>query len=62
VRAIDKLHCIQRELRWRYKVFPKRVNDKKMTQAQADREIKLMEEIAADYRKQVEEETPGLGV
>jgi hypothetical protein len=47
--ARAKLHCIERELKFRNQVYPRRVNEGKMTQMQADREIFLMEEIAADY-------------
>jgi hypothetical protein len=50
VSARDKLHCIERELNVRYHVYKKRVADGKMSQRQADREINILEDIAADYR------------
>lgn len=49
ITATDKLHCVERELKYRYRVFERLVDKGKMTQRQADREIALMEEIAADY-------------
>jgi hypothetical protein len=45
----DKLACVQRELRMRREVYPRRVVNKKMSQAQADREIAVMEAIVDDY-------------
>jgi hypothetical protein len=46
----DKLKCAERELKQRYRVYTRRVDNGTMTKAQMDREIALMEEIAADYR------------
>lgn len=45
----EKRACIERELRMRRRVYPRRVADGKMTQAQADREIAVMEAILDDY-------------
>jgi hypothetical protein len=45
----DKLKCIQRELVLRKNVYKTRVGLGKMKQAQADREIAIMEAIYADY-------------
>jgi hypothetical protein len=45
----EKLRCIERELKLRIHVYPRRVHEGKMTQRQADREINVMEEIASDY-------------
>jgi hypothetical protein len=53
ITAADKLKCINRELAYRYRVYARRVDNGKMTQKQADREIELMEEIAADYTAMV---------
>jgi hypothetical protein len=52
----DKLQCAERELRFRRRVYAERVADGRMTVKQRDREIKLMEAIAEDYRKAVEAE------
>jgi hypothetical protein len=48
--AAEKLKCAERELKQRYRVYARLVAQNKMTQRQADREIALMEDIAADYR------------
>lgn len=58
----DKLHCIERELKYRYRVYQRRVAAGEMTKRQADREIAIMEEIGADYREKVERDTPVLGI
>lgn len=41
--------CIQREIGQRNWVYPRRVADGRMTQAEADREIAVMQAILADY-------------
>ena len=46
-----KLECAQRELQMRRRVYPGRVERGLMTQAQASREITLMEAIRNDYQK-----------
>jgi hypothetical protein len=56
ITAADKLKCAERELKQRYRVYARLVDKEKMTQQQADREIELMEEIAADYRALAEKE------
>jgi hypothetical protein len=48
--AADKADCAERELRWRWRVYPRRVKAEKMSQAKAAREIALMEAILKDYR------------
>ena len=52
----DKRKCIQRELRMRRAVYHSRIERGSMTQEEADREIKLMEEILADYRAKESDE------
>lgn len=54
--ATDKRKCIQRELRMRRTVYSSRVQRGAMTQEEADREIKLMEEILADYQAKERDE------
>lgn len=46
----DKFECLQREIKMRKRVFPRRVQQGKMKQAEADREIACMEAIAEDYK------------
>lgn len=41
--------CIKRELHMRGRVYPHRVAEGRMTQADADREIAVMQAILADY-------------
>lgn len=50
----DKLKSVERELGYRRRVFPRRVEMGKMKQADADREIALFEAIAEDYRKRLD--------
>lgn len=47
--ARQKMQAAQREVGYRRRVYPRRVDDGKMTQAQADREIAIMDQIALDY-------------
>lgn len=47
----EKLEAVERELGYRRRVYERRVADKKMTQALADKQIKIFEEIADDYRE-----------
>ena len=44
-----KCAAIEREIKLRERVYPRRVAEKKMTQKQADREIAVMRAILADY-------------
>jgi hypothetical protein len=52
----DKAECAEREVKQRRYVYPRRVADGKMTQALADRQIAIMEAIAADYRAKADAE------
>ena len=54
--ATDKLACIERELGWRHKVYPRRIEQGKMTANQAAREIAIMQAIAADLRSKAQRE------
>jgi len=42
----DQLKCVRREIAFRERVYARRVADRKMTQAQADREIATMKAVA----------------
>lgn len=46
----ELLACAEREIRMRYRVYERRVDLGQMTRRAADREIELMEEIAAILR------------
>jgi hypothetical protein len=52
----DKLECAARELSFRRKVYPRQIKYGRMTQAQADREIAIMESILDDYRARIKTE------
>lgn len=56
ISAADKMHCVQRELRYRYRVYDRLVAEGKMTAAKPTREIALMEAVAVDMRAAVEAE------
>ncbi len=46
----DQIEEVERELRYRYGVYAKRVDDGKMTRAQADRQIALMRNVRDTLR------------
>lgn len=52
----DKAECAERELRQRQRVYPRWVVDGRMTQAFADRQIAIMQAIAAEYRAKADAE------
>jgi hypothetical protein len=54
--AQEKLDAVERELRYRRHVYPRRIDSGKMTKAAAAEQIALFEQIADDYRKQAEGE------
>ena len=45
----EKRAALERELRLRRRVYPRRVTDGRMTEVDAEREIAVMEAILADY-------------
>lgn len=47
----QKLEAIDRELNYRRRVYPRRVELNHMTQKLADYQIRIFEEIKADYEK-----------
>ena len=56
ITAADKMHCAERELKYRHRVYDRLVERGKMTNEQAKRELELMEAIALDYRALAMEE------
>lgn len=46
----EKLHCVERELAFRFRVYDRLVVRGKMTKAEQEREIELMSSIVEDYR------------
>ena len=55
--TLDKLHELDRELKFRYRVYKRAVSDGKMSQETADRQILVMQAIRADVYKQLEAES-----
>lgn len=47
---LEKLNEVLREIRQRQRVYPRLVAAGKLSQADADRQIAIMREIADDYR------------
>lgn len=45
----QKRACLERELKMRRRVYPRWVQDGRMSQAKADEEIAVMKAILADY-------------
>lgn len=56
ITVADKLACLERELKYRHRVYARLVERGKMTERQRDRELELMEAIAQDYRESVKQE------
>ena len=54
--AAEKAKCATREVAQRRRVYPRLVESQRMKQAEADRQIAIMEAIAADYRAQADAE------
>jgi hypothetical protein len=51
ITAREKLACAERELRFRRRVYAKRVAAGLMSASQANYELNVMEHIAEDYRE-----------
>jgi hypothetical protein len=54
--AAEKAKCAERERKMRLRVYPRWVDDGRLTIAAAEREIAIMSEIAADYRAKADAE------
>ena len=54
--ADDKLKCIEREVHMRLRVYPRWVEQGRITAEKAARETALMTAIAQDYRRLAERE------
>lgn len=52
----EKLAAIERELRYRMRVYAKRVTEGKMTKALSDYQIEIMIAIMIDYQELAEKE------
>ena len=54
----DKIASVRREIVWRRKVYPGRVQNGRMSTAKAQREIACMEAILADLEAQQRQQEP----
>lgn len=55
--TVDQLaSCAEREVKQRRRVYPRRVEDGKMTQEFANEQIAMMEQIARDLRAKADAE------
>jgi hypothetical protein len=54
--ATELAECAAREVKQRRRVYPRLIDQGKMTQSMADRQIAMMEEIARDYASKAEGE------
>jgi hypothetical protein len=52
----DKLKCAQRELAMRKRVYPRWIEQNKMSEGKSAHEIACMEAIVADFQAAVEKE------
>lgn len=46
----EQIECVEREIRLRFRVYARRVSDRKMSQATADREIARMDAVLDSLR------------
>lgn len=49
--AADKKKALERELGYRRRVYPRWIEQNRMTKRQADQQIEIFEEIRDDYAK-----------
>jgi hypothetical protein len=56
VTIFDEVECVEREVRLREQVYPRRVSQGKMTQAQATRELARMRAVLARLQRTAEGE------
>jgi hypothetical protein len=58
----EMLACVERELKYRARVYPRLVEGGKMSMPQADYEIRTMESVAEHLRRMTEAEQPMLAL
>jgi hypothetical protein len=56
----EKLACVERELRYRIRVYARLVAQGKLTDRQAGREIAIMRAVVSDYQNLRDAENPEL--
>lgn len=58
--AASKLKCVERELKYRRRVYARMVETGKMSFAEAQQQIAIMKEIVEDYRHLASQQEPQL--
>lgn len=58
VTSADKLACVERELRFRFRVYDRLVVRGKMSRAEQEHEIEVMSAIVEDYRAMATADEP----
>jgi hypothetical protein len=58
VTTAEKLKELKRERAMRHRVYPRLIGNGKMTQADADKAVKIIDAVIEDYEKQAEAEKP----
>ncbi len=58
----EKLDCVERELRYRARVYARLVQRGKMSEPQRQQEIRVMEAIRDDYAALFDEDAPMLNI
>lgn len=56
----EKLAEVKREIRMRHSVYPKLIKGKKLTEADAARQIAILEAVVKDYDGEPPPKLPGL--
>lgn len=56
VTTADKLACVERELKYRKRVYARLVDEGKMSQGKATLELSIMQAIIEDYQKEADKE------
>jgi len=56
ITALQKLDALQRELKYRRRVYPRLIAEGKMAESFAKAQIEMFEAMAEDYRKLAEKE------
>lgn len=56
VTTSDKLACVERELKYRKRVYARLVDEGKMSQGKATLELAIMQAIIDDYQKEADKE------
>lgn len=58
----EKLECVERELKYRHRVYARLVERGKMSEPQRQREIKVVGAIRDDYASLLDDEAPQLNI